>query len=214
MDTFDSLLTDPDGLAKVRNILATERAHRNTMSIYEFERYIPLFKYNGRDELAESEYLDLHLEYAERICRFDPVHIVDESNTVILVLPPIFHRTNPMNALGDHGTQMAQAFVNACQSPDDTSKHSRAKYGHIYRQLFEMAQDQRGYEHSKQLAEDLANKATTVAVTDTQPTIEEELPEIEEITSYDLKDNQHTTSSTKVQSEILPYGADEEIEYM
>lgn len=204
---FDQLMESEDGAELVRAVLHQSRLSQNVMHIGEFQKYIPLFQYGGKDQMSDDDYTDLSLEYANRICRFDPVYIVGDENEVLFTLPPVFNRTNPINAAGHTGAQYAQAFVNACLLPDEVSNEKRAKYGAAYKQLFDIAQNNQEHEYHKKIAAEMAD--TTLTTLKKQA---EESSSKNEIESLDLKDSELPTSNT---NEIMPFGDnDDEVSYM
>lgn len=215
LEQFDQLLEDPDGYDKVKSVLLQARQHNNVMSVAEFERYIPLFRWDGKDQMSLQEYKALSVEYANRICRFDPVYIVDESNTVLMVLPPVFNRTNPINVTGEVGQNIAQAFVNACQLPDEIASGKREKYAQLYMQVFGAAQNTAEHEHHQKVAAEMAEEALRVSHGQVAKQKAIQDSEIEEIEPLDLKDSEKSTSSVPGNSkEVLPFSGDDEIEYM
>ncbi len=203
---FDQLMEAPDGVELVKAVLHQSRLQQNVMSIAEFQRYIPLFQYSGKDQMSEDEYTELSIEYSNRVCRFDPVHIVADDNEVLFTLPPVFNRTNPINAAGHAGTQYAQAFVNACMLADEVSGEKRAKYAEFYKQLYDIAQNNQEHEYHKQIAAEMADNTLHML----KKQAEDNTPK-EEIQSLDLKDNTPRSSNT---NEVLPFGDDDEIDYM
>ena len=203
---FDKLLEDPNGVELVKAILHQSRLQKNVISIEEFQRYIPLFQYSGKDQMTEDEYTDLSLEYANRICRFDPVYIVGDDNEVLFTLPPVFNRTNPINSAGVTGTQYAQAFVNACMLPDEVSGEKRAKYAEFYKQLYDIAQNNKEHEHHIKVAAEMADNTLTMLRKQAEKNAENS-----EIESLDLKDSDTRSSNT---NEVLPFGDDDEVSYM
>lgn len=203
---FDQLMESEEGVELVKAVLHQSRLAQNVMSIGEFQKYIPLFQYSGKDQMSEEAYSDLSWEYTNRICRFDPVYIVGDENEVLFTLPPVFNRTNPINAAGHTGAQYAQAFINACMLPDEVSNEKRAKYSAFYKQLFDIAQDNQEHERHKQVAAEMADN--TLTTLKQQAESEESASEIE---SLDLKDSAHSTSNT---NEVMPFGDDDEVSYM
>lgn len=203
---FDQLMEAPDGVELVKAVLHQSRLQQNVMSIGEFQRYIPLFQYSGKDQMSEEDYTALSIEYADRVCRFDPVHIVGEENEVLFTLPPVFNRTNPINAAGHVGTQYAQAFVNACMLADEVSGEKRRKYSEFYKQLYDIAQNNQEHEYHKKVAAEMADNTLSLL----KKQVEENAPK-DEIESLDLKDNTPSSSNT---NEVLPFGDDDEVSYM
>ena len=122
--------------------------------------------------------------------------------------------------MGELGQNVAQAFVNACQAPDELSSGKREKYMRLYMQLFGAAQNEAEHEHHQKVAAEMAEEALRVSRTPAQPNQETNnkekvVSEIEEIEPLDLKDSRPSTSSASGnKTEILPYSGDEEIEYM
>lgn len=219
LEQFDQLLEDPDGYNKVQQVLHNARLMNNVITVSEFDRYIPLFKWDGKDQMSPEEYKALSVEYANRICRFDPVYIVDDNNNVVMTLPPVFNRTNPINVTGEAGQNVAQAFVNACNLPDEIGSGKQEKYASLYMQVFSAAQNTAEHEHHQKVAAEMAEEALKVSHGKTLPNNQQqpkkEVAEIEEIESLDLKDSKKTTSSVPSNTnEVLPYSGDDEIEYM
>lgn len=209
---FDEILNDPNGPNYISKLLHQTRLHQNVIHINEFHQYEPLFRYSGREELGDQEYGRLSLEYARRICRFDPVYIVNDNNEILFVLPPVFNRTNTMNSLGPAGVNIAQAFVNACMLPDEVANEKRSKYGKYYNELFRLAQNEKEYEHHKKVAAEIAEDALKRAGAQRQQA--QEQAEIEDIDPSTLKDKSGYTSSTSGKSEALPYSGDDDVDYM
>ena len=203
---FDKLIEDPNGVELVKAVLYQSRLQHNKISIEEFQKYIPLFQYSGKDQMSEDEYTDLSVEYANRICRFDPVYIVGDDNEVLFTLPPVFNRTNPINSAGYVGTQYAQAFVNACMLADEVSGEKRAKYSTFYKQLYDIAQNNQEHEYNKKKAAEMSDTVLEAVKKQNEKAKSES-----EIESLDLKDSASSASNT---NEILPFGDDDEISYM
>lgn len=203
---FDQLMESEDGVELVKTVLHQSRLAQNVMTIGEFQKYIPLFQYSGKDQMSEEAYADLSWEYTNRICRFDPVYIVGDDNEVLFTLPPVFNRTNPINSAGHTGAQYAQAFVNACMLPDEVSNEKRSKYSAFYKQLFDIAQNNQEHEYHKKIAAEMADN--TLSALKNQAESESSESEIE---SLDLKDSARSTSNT---NEVIPFGDEDEVDYM
>lgn len=204
---FDALLSSEDGVEMVKAVLHQSRLANNIMTIEEFQRYVPLFQFSGKDQMPKEEYEDLSNEYANRICRFDPVYIVGDENEVLFTLPPVFNRTNPINMAGSTGTQYAQAFVNACFLPDEVSQEKRARYSEFYKQLYDIAQNNQEHEHHKRIAAEMADETLTrlKQANEGKPSPESEIEPL------DLKDSNTSSSNT---NGYTPFGEGDEIEYM
>ena len=128
---------------------------------------------------------------------------------MLFELPPVFNRTNPINMSGRTGEQFAQAFINACMLPDEVSIEKRQKYTAFYKQLFDIAQDNKAHEEKKKIAAEIAEN--TLSSLKQQNNEEEKEPEISEIESLDLKDKKPSSSN----NEVAPLGDEEdEIDYM
>lgn len=206
LPNFDQLMESEDGVEMVKAVLHQARLQNNVLTIDEFQRYVPLFQYSGKDTMSEEEYEELSLEYANRICRFDPVFIVGDEKEILFTLPPVFNRTNPINSAGPTGTQYAQAFVNACLLPDEVSGEKRKKYSAFYMQLFDIAQNNQEHEYHKKIAAEMADNALTTV----NKQVKEQSTE-NEIEPLDLKDSNSNASNT---NDVLPFGDDDEVSYM
>ena len=207
---FDELMNDPNGVEKVKAVMHQARLSKNIMHISEFTKYIPLFQYSGKDTMSADEYEALSLEYANRICRFDPVRIVGDDNEILFELPPVFNRTNPINISGRRGEEFAQAFINVCMLPDEVSSEKRARYSEFYKQLFDIAQDNQAHVEKIKQAEEMSKTALDrIGNKDNESDKDSEISDID---SLDLKDNASSSSNTR---EVQPLGDDDdEIEYM
>jgi hypothetical protein len=87
---------------------------RNTITLSEFLRFIPLFKKAGVQQVGEEEYKRLSEEWMQRISLYDKVTVVSnmsQSGIVILELPPIFTQVSEINVIGEEVARIADYFA-------------------------------------------------------------------------------------------------------
>ena len=207
---FEELLEADNGLAIVKDILRADRMSRNTITINEFYKYAPLFRYKGVEELGEDDFVSLAEEYFRVICPFDPVSVVDANGKVAYLLPPIFNRTDIINMAGPTATNVAQAFVNACQLPDEVSGVKRSKYLNFYQQLFDVAQDKQRLDHVKRVSDEMASTLLHQVNREVEEA-KEQNAEVQSLEQSNLNQKEQSTSSVK-QVEILPYVDDDDVQ--
>lgn len=208
--SFEELLEADNGLEVVRDILRSSRMDKNKMELHEFYRYEPIFRHSGVEELGEDQIIELTNEYFERICPFDPVTIVNPDGETVYLLPPIFNRTDVINMAGTVGTNVAQAFINACQLPDEVSGVKRSKYLQLYRQLFDIAQDKQRQDHVKHVSDEMTGTLMNQVRAEAQQQLGvENINPDQNPSNLNQKGN---TSSSVNDIEQLPYGDDDEIE--
>ena len=198
---FDDLLSADNGVEVVRNIILASRKQQNTMTIGEFQRYEPLFRYSAVEELGQDMVLSLTEEYFSKICSFDPVTVIADNNTVLFTLPPIYNRTDAVNNAGFKASQIAQAFVNACQLPDEISHQKREKYLQWYRQVLDIAQNKDRLDHVREVSKEMTDVLMSAVEQNKQ-----------QITQSNLNDNNQSSSSVKDTNNVLPFGDDDELE--
>lgn len=182
---FDKLIDSPNSLEIINNILAGERRRMNTMSMAEFRRYEPLFQYNGIDTIGEAQFKDLATEYFHNISVYDPVTVMD-GNTVAFVLPPIFNRFNQIGMAGPTGTDINQAFINACMSDDPMVQQRLNKYADFYKRMIHVVNDDRVIDKKREeaaLQADDAMKASQTKQIDAKQS-----SEVEDISVSNFKD--------------------------
>ena len=153
---FDRLIDSPDAIDLVNNILQGERKRMNTMTLAEFSQYERLFQYDGQNILGEQAFKDLATQYFRSISIYDPVVVVD-GNQVVMELPPIFHRFNPIGTAGQTGADINQAFINACQADDPMAMHRLNKYTEFYKRMISIVNDEQIHQEVKEKAQEQAN---------------------------------------------------------
>lgn len=210
--TFEELLEADNGLEVVKDILRAHRIEQNKITLHEFYRYSPLFRYKGMEELGEDKFVELANDYFERICPFDPVAVVNPEGKTVYLLPPIFNRVEVINRAGHTATNIAQAFVNACQLPDEVSGLKRSKYLNLYQQLFDIAQDKNRLDTVRRLSDEMSSNLLHQVNQEAQESgyTQEPKNEVQEVNPSNLNQKENTSSSVHKQ-EILPYGDDDEI---
>lgn len=182
---FDRIIDSPNALDIINNLLEGERRRMNTMSMAEFKRYEPLFQYNGMQIVGEAQFKDLATEYFHSISLYDPVTVMD-GNTVAMVLPPIFNRFNQIGMAGPAGTDINQAFINACMSDDPMVQQRLNKYADFYKRMIHVVNDEREIVKKKEqaaLQADDAMKAVAHKQTDVKQS-----GEVEDISTSNFKD--------------------------
>lgn len=159
---FDKLVDSPEGADIINRIFEGERARTNTMSLAEFKQYEALFQYNGMDLIGEAQFKDLAERYFGAISIYDPVKVMDGTTTV-MILPPIFHRFNQIGMAGPTGTDINQAFINACMSDDPMVQNRLNKYAEFYKRMISIVNSDETHEEKKREAEQQAIAAMKAA---------------------------------------------------
>jgi len=182
---FDRIIDSPNALDIINNLLEGERRRMNTMSMAEFKRYEPLFQYNGMQIVGEAQFKDLATEYFHSISLYDPVTVMD-GNTVAMVLPPIFNRFNQIGMAGPAGTDINQAFINACMSDDPMVQQRLNKYADFYKRMIHVVNDEREIVKKKEQAALQADDAMK-AIANKQTDVKQS-GEVEDISTSNFKD--------------------------
>ena len=184
---FDKIVSSPNGVELVNKILAGERRRMNTMTLAEFRKYEKLFQYDGQDILGPNQFKNLAIEYFHTICIYDPVTVMD-GTTVAMVLPPIFNRYNPIGNAGQTGTDINQAFINACNSDDPMARARLEKYTEFYKRMISVVNS----EELRQANEEKAHEQAKTVMDTVTPKRKETRAsgEIEDIGSSNFKDSE------------------------
>lgn len=182
---FDRIIDSPNALEIINNLLEGERRRMNTMSMSEFKRYEPLFQYDGMQIVGEAQFKDLATEYFHSISLYDPVTVMD-GNNVVMVLPPIFNRFNQIGMAGPAGTDINQAFINACMSDDPMVQQRLNKYADFYKRMIHVVNDERDIIKKKEQAALQADDAMK-AVANKQTDVKQS-GEVEDISTSNFKD--------------------------
>lgn len=182
---FDRLVNSPDGAKVMAKFLAEERAKMNTMTLAEFRQYEPLFQLDGMTSIGVEPYKDLATKYYHTISIYDPLRIVDGS-TVVMTLPPIFDRFNPIMSAGKTGVDINQAFINACMSDDPMIVKKMGQYAQFYKQMIDVTNDSKKHQAKEKEAgiqkDEALNSMKTMRIK------HQESVEIEDITPSNFKD--------------------------
>lgn len=148
---------DPEEAQKAFDVLREAKLTRNTIYLSEFRTYEPIFRLTGRDEIGDERFNDLCIEWMNRVSNFDPVRIIDDdTNQVVMMIPPIFNRINPINVV-KNGGDIATAFSNACQLPDEFNQKKNF-WGAYYEKAIRIANPKQQLEASKQQVEKMTNR--------------------------------------------------------
>ena len=182
---FDKVISSPDSVKLINNILAGERKKMNTMTLAEFKKYENLFQYDGKDILGEQQFKALATEYFHAISIYDPVTVVD-GNEVVMVLPPIFNRYNPIGMAGPTGADINQAFINACNSDDPMARARLEKYTEFYKRMIAIVNDESVRQRKEEQAHEQASKVMEIA--NRKQEGQKQSSEIEDIKQSNFKD--------------------------
>lgn len=151
---IEKLDTNDDEARQAMSILREAKMSRNTIYLSEFRQYEPIFRMTGRDEIGDERFNDLCTEWMTRFSNFDPVYIKDDdTNQVVLTIPPTFNRINPINVV-KNGSDIATGFSRACDMPDefDAKKHL---WGNYFNQAMQLANPPEALEAGRKQAEQM-----------------------------------------------------------
>ena len=137
-------------------ILNSAKRERNTISEIEFERYRPIFRYSGRDEIGNDRYDELTQEWMARFDAFTPIYVVDDdTRELVMTLPPMFNKTNVVN-LVPNGGDIAAGFINACNMEDEFDR-KKAMWSSYFQQAIHYANDTKARSGIKEFSDQTVN---------------------------------------------------------
>ena len=114
------------------------KRERARMYLSEFQKFVPIFKYDGIHQLGEDKYTDLCTEWMQRVDIFEPLHVVDDgSKEVVFTLPPMFNRIASVDRVKG-GHDVNTAFHNACELRDEFD-NKKSLWGGYLKRVWEMA---------------------------------------------------------------------------
>lgn len=192
---FDKLVDTPEGMAAVNRILKAERTKMNTMSLVEFHKYEPLFRYSGMDEIGVAQFRELATEYYHRISIYDPVTVIDmDQRKVAFILPPIFNRYNPIGLAGRLGNDINQAFINVSLNDDPMSMKKLDQYAEYYKRLIHIVNDSDEQQKKIETANRQKEEALQ-AIAERNRHNSQNTPEIRQLDNANFKDGEIITLS-------------------
>ena len=107
-------------LDKLQEGLDAETLRKNTLTVAEFSRYMPLYKTTGVEELGPAEYDKVASEYRFRISMYHEIKVVTsnyqyslDEDDIVMRLPPMFTRVSPLNDVpGLDAAELVSTFSN------------------------------------------------------------------------------------------------------
>lgn len=176
---------DKEEIKKLNMVLEASTKQRNTLALSEFNKFIIIFKLDGRNTIGNEAYEALCKEYFSRITPYHSVHIVDDdTNEEIAVLPPIFNSVECVSNLGIVGSQAIDAFTNAHESADEFNIKKKTYTDHL-KKVFQAVQNNEKLEYNRQevnrILEDLKNNNVVGSNnnSDIQPLVLEEISNLD-----------------------------------
>ena len=114
------------------------KKERARMYLSEFQKYVPIFRYDGFQQLGEDRYTDLCTEWMQRVDIFEPLYIIDDATgKVQFTLPPMFNRIASVDRVKG-GHDVNTAFHNACELRDEFD-NKKSLWGGYLKKVWEMA---------------------------------------------------------------------------
>lgn len=137
--------------------LMAYKKERNTMFMSEFQKYIPIFKYEDHGNLDDDKLTELCADWMTRVDNYVPVYILDDvTKKVVMTLPPMFSRVAPVNTVKG-GADVATALFNACNQPDEFNI-KKERYTYMFKQAIDMANNNGTFERNKTESNKLVSK--------------------------------------------------------
>lgn len=171
------IANDPEEIAKLNQVMHSSTKERNTLTLHEFSKYEPIFKFNSRDILGDDAYDELCADYFNRITPYHPVHVVDDEGTIVLTLPAVFNPVNSVSDLGTDGCNAIDAFINAHGASDEFNIKKRT-YTEYLGKVFDAAQNQdKRMEKIEETTKHLKEFNKIQSGSDTSPEIVDYTPE-------------------------------------
>ena len=131
---------DDDIANRAFEILANAKRSRNTITRMEFQRYEPIFRYTGVQEIGQDRFDELTQEWMARFDSFTPIYVVDDNTrALVLTLPPMFNKTNVINTV-PNGGDIATGFINACNMEDEFDR-KKSMWSSYFQQAISYAND-------------------------------------------------------------------------
>lgn len=119
-------------------VLQQAKRERASMYLSEFNRYVPIFRYEGEHQLGPERYQQLCMEWMNRVDIFEPLHVInDETREVVFTLPPMFNRIASVNRV-KNGHDIASAFQKACDLQDEFD-NKKSIWGGYLKRVWEQA---------------------------------------------------------------------------
>ena len=158
---------DNDLIAQCRAFMSVAVPEQNIIFVDDFDKYMPLFNKERREEAGEAKASELFIEFNGRFSPQHPIYILERTpdpNGVMYPslrtkyklakkVPPRFRRLSTLNELGEKVPTLINAFFNATTNPSGPGDHRKEQYAQAIASALVKADIKNGGDIKKQRAE-------------------------------------------------------------